>query len=151
MHVPIRAGADIAFLGGIINHVLSNGLDFREYVLAYSNAAQLVGEDFVDTEDLDGLFSGYDEDKRTYDPTSWAMAAAEAATAASARDGQPTPARCERAGEGRPRRADRDETLQDPRCVYQVLKRHFARYTPEMVAERLRVRRPSCSSGSARR
>jgi formate dehydrogenase major subunit len=76
IHAPIRAGADIAFLGGIINYVLSRGLDFREYLLAFSNAAELVGEDFVDAEDLDGLFSGYDEQKRTYDPSSWAMQAA---------------------------------------------------------------------------
>src|SRR5215216_8202676 len=57
-YVPIRAGSDIAFLGGVINYILANELDFREYVLAYTNAATLVREDFQDTEDLDGLFSG---------------------------------------------------------------------------------------------
>src|SRR4051794_33825729 len=61
-YVPIRGGADIAFLGGIINYILSNEKDFREYVLAYTNASMLVSEDFKDTEDLDGLFSGYDEE-----------------------------------------------------------------------------------------
>ena len=65
IHVPIRAGTDIAFLGGVINHILANGREFREYVLDYTNAAVIVDEDFVDTEDLDGLFSGYDPD------TSW--------------------------------------------------------------------------------
>ncbi len=55
LHVPIRAASDVAFLGGLINHVLTQGLDFREYVLAYTNAAAIVGEDFRDTEDLDGL------------------------------------------------------------------------------------------------
>src|SRR5262249_32583869 len=100
--VPIRAGSDIAFLGGIVNYILENELDFREYVLAYTNAATIVSEDFRDTEDLDGLFSGYQPDTNTYDPTSW-------------------------------RYAGRDETLTDPRCVYQILKRHFSRYTPEMV------------------
>src|SRR5512146_2703573 len=54
LHVPIRAGSDIAFLGGLVNHVLSNGLDFREYVVAYTNAASIVDETFRDTEDLDG-------------------------------------------------------------------------------------------------
>src|SRR3978361_62695 len=59
-YVRIRAGTDIAFLGGVVNHVLSNDLHFREYVAAYTNAAFLVNEGFADTEDLDGLFSGYD-------------------------------------------------------------------------------------------
>src|SRR5262245_53957843 len=67
--VPIRAGTDIAFLGGVVNHILSNGLEFREYVVAYTNAATIVTEDFRDTEDLGGLFSGFDEDRRAYDPT----------------------------------------------------------------------------------
>src|SRR5512135_1838410 len=58
LHVPIRAGSDIAFLGGLIHHVLSEGKEFREYVAAYTNAATIVSEDFRDTEDLDGLFSG---------------------------------------------------------------------------------------------
>jgi formate dehydrogenase major subunit len=59
IHVPIRAGSDIAFLGALVNHVLSNDLDFREYVVAYTNAANIIEEGFQDTEDLDGLFSGY--------------------------------------------------------------------------------------------
>ena len=58
--MPIRAGTDIAFLGGLVNHVLSGGHDFREYVVAYTNAATILREDFRDTEDLDGLFSGFD-------------------------------------------------------------------------------------------
>ena len=106
-HVSIRVGSDIAFLGGIVNHILSNDLDFRDYVVAYTNAATIVRADFVDTEDLDGLFSGYDPDTAAYDPQSWGLA-----------DGQ-----------------ERDETLQHPMCVFQVLKRHYARYTPEVVHE----------------
>ena len=69
--VGIRAGTDVAFLGGIVNYVLSNELDFREYVLAYTNAASIVREDFRDTEDLDGLFSGFDRSTRTYDERTW--------------------------------------------------------------------------------
>ena len=72
-YVPLRAGTDIAFLGGIINHVLQNELDFREYVVAYTNAATIVSEDFRDTEDLDGLFSGFDPETRTYDPATLAV------------------------------------------------------------------------------
>lgn len=104
-HVPLRAGSDIAFLGGVINHILSGELDFREYVSAYTNASFIVSEGYRDTEDLDGLFSGYNHDTASYDPASW---------------------RYEPGGRT-------DPTLQHPRCVYQILKRHYARYTPEMV------------------
>src|SRR3989442_805542 len=60
LHVPIRAGSDIAFLGGIVNHILQNGREFREYVQAYTNASTILREDFRDTEDLDGVFSGWE-------------------------------------------------------------------------------------------
>src|SRR5687767_11003098 len=58
MWVPLRAGSDSVFLGALVNHVLSNGLEFREYVVHYTNASAIVREDFRDTEDLDGFFSG---------------------------------------------------------------------------------------------
>jgi formate dehydrogenase major subunit len=135
--VPIRAGSDIAFLGGIVNYILAGELDFREYVLAYTNAATIVSEGFRDTEDLDGLFSGFDDETRTYDPTSWQYAGHEGV----AEDAEETHAQRETAaaqqqeshGPPLPAETARDETLQDPRCVYQILKRHFARYTPEVV------------------
>ncbi|CAA9228342.1 MAG: Formate dehydrogenase O alpha subunit, partial [uncultured Blastococcus sp.] len=60
LHVPLRIGTDIAFLGGLIRYVLDKELYFKDYVVAYTNAAALVGEDYVDSEDLDGLFSGFD-------------------------------------------------------------------------------------------
>ena len=71
-HVAMRAGTDIAFLGGVINYILANDLEFREYVQAYTNASFLVDEGFADTEDLDGLFSGYDPHTASYDPATWA-------------------------------------------------------------------------------
>src|SRR3712207_1184558 len=71
-HVPIRAGSDIVFLGAVINYILSNEKYFAEYVRAYTNAANLVSEDFVDVDDLDGVFSGYDPETGTYDTSSWA-------------------------------------------------------------------------------
>ncbi|MBA2739976.1 MAG: molybdopterin-dependent oxidoreductase, partial [Nocardioidaceae bacterium] len=139
LHVPIRAASDVAFLGGLINHVLTQGLDFREYVLAYTNAAAIVGEDFRDTEDLDGLFSGFNADTGTYDHASWKYAnAPQSARTKEGTDEDMESSRAEAAGSGGPRvhrKPDRDETLQDPRCVYQLLKKHFARYTPEMVHE----------------
>ena len=71
LHVPIRAGSDIAFLGGLIRHVLETESYFKEYVLAYTNASTIVNEDFQDTEDLGGFFSGFDEELGTYDPQTW--------------------------------------------------------------------------------
>jgi len=103
VHVPSRVGGDIVLLGALVNYVLTGGHEFRDYVAAYTNAADILPPDFTDTEDSDGLFSGYDPVTRTYDNSSW----------------QPT--------------GERDPTLTDPRCVFQVLKRHFSRYTPEMV------------------
>src|SRR5947209_5533569 len=67
--VGIRAGSDVAFLGGIINYVLSNDRWFKDYVLNYTNAAVIIQEGFQDTEDLDGLFSGYDQEKQAYNAT----------------------------------------------------------------------------------
>src|SRR5690242_8694746 len=66
MYVQIRAGSDIAFLGGIIRHILENNLYFKEYVEAYTNASTIIDEQFKDTEDLEGIFSGYDPEKREY-------------------------------------------------------------------------------------
>src|SRR6476646_3371615 len=76
-HVPLRAGSDIAFLGGIINYILTEEKYFRDYVVAYTNGPSLVSEDFVDSEELDGLFSGYDEDSASYDPSSWSYEGVE--------------------------------------------------------------------------
>ena len=82
MFVPIRAGADVAFLGGVVNYILSNGKDFREYVMAYTNAATIINDDFRDTEDLDGLFSGWDPGRRAYDRATWQYEGARMGAAA---------------------------------------------------------------------
>src|SRR5690349_8666796 len=86
IHVPLRAGSDIAFLGGLIHHVLEHDKWFREYVVAYTNAPMILREDFRDTEDLDGLFSGFDADARHYDPSTWQYEGADVAAAAGQRD-----------------------------------------------------------------
>ncbi len=136
-HVPLRAGSDIAFLGGVINHILSNGLEFREYVRAYTNASFLVREDFRDTEDLDGLFSGYDPETGSYDPVSWHYESARPREGRGARAKEQSAPEQHGSGgpplEGGADDIAADPTLEHPRCVFQVLKRHFARYTPEMV------------------
>jgi formate dehydrogenase major subunit len=146
-HIAIRAGSDVVLLGALINHVLSNDLWFKEYVLAYTNAATLVSEDFRDTEELGGLFSGFDPETGQYDLKSWAYAEAGGdgeVGSPSGQAGEHGSSKSDRAagdehGSGGPslEHAEvlRDETLQDPRTVFQVLKRHYARYTPQMVQE----------------
>ncbi|PRY20172.1 formate dehydrogenase major subunit [Pseudosporangium ferrugineum] len=147
LHVPIRAGTDIALLGGLINYVLSNGLEFRDYVVAYTNAATILREDFQDTEDLDGLFSGWQDDTGSYQTDSWQYEGTGVASAAGKRQQGAKEQSHRRHATGRGHehgshgaslqglhRMERDETLQHPRCVFQVLKRHYGRYTPEMVA-----------------
>jgi formate dehydrogenase major subunit len=133
LHVPIRAGTDIAFLGGLIRHVIETESYFRDYVLHYTNAATIIDERFRDTEDLDGVFSGFDPSTGMYDRTSWMYEGGEMAAAAGVRE-HSSQSFAERTGAGMlVGRVGRDETLQHPRCVLQVLRRHFGRYTPEMV------------------
>jgi formate dehydrogenase major subunit len=134
--VPIRAGTDIVFLGAMVNHVLVHGLEFRDYVVPYTNAATIISSRFRDTDDLDGLFSGWDERGRAYSPESWAYEGSEPEHGGTAHERA-------RAGHGKDRGGEsakmqpprRDPSLQHPRCVFQILTRHFARYTPALVEE----------------
>jgi formate dehydrogenase major subunit len=133
--VPLRAGTDILFLGALIRYMLENDRWFKDYVLHYTNASTILREDFRDSEEGAGLFSGWDEEKKQYDPTTWLY------------EGEPPkeeehpghhPAggghAKDRGGEaGDTHQFVTDPTLQHPRCIFQVLRRHFARYTPEMV------------------
>jgi formate dehydrogenase major subunit len=148
LYLPLRAGSDIVFLGAIINHVLSTGRYFHDYVLNYTNAATIVGEDFADTEDLDGLYSGFIPEERSYDARAWAYEGSEVAAVAGERDARRFDARESSSAVRQAARGEahgsggahvgtpqNDPTLQHPRCVFQILKRHFARYTPEMVEE----------------
>jgi formate dehydrogenase major subunit len=134
--VPLRAGSDILFLGGLINHVLQNGLDFREYVLHYTNASVIIPESFKDTEELGGIFSGWDPEKREYDTTSWLYQGVKPAEHSSDQQSKGTSGGHSQHGVDSSTDLstyEQDLTLQHPRCVYQIMKRHFARYTPEMV------------------
>ena len=105
-YAPIRSGSDIAFLGGVINYLLSNDKIHHEYVKAYTDFSFIVREDFSFA---DGLYSGYNEEKRTYDKASWDY---------------------ELGADGF---VKTDATLQHPRCVFQLMKAHYSRYTPEKV------------------
>ncbi len=107
LYVPLRTGTDIAFLGGVINYLLSHDKIQHEYVKAYTNAALIVNEGYKFE---DGLFSGYDAPGRKYDRSTWAYEIGP--------DGY----------------AKVDETLQHPRCVLSLMKQHYSRYTPEAVA-----------------
>jgi formate dehydrogenase major subunit len=136
--LPLRAGSDIVFLGALINFTINNDRCFRDYVVPYTNAATILREDFRDTEDLGGLFSGWDQERKQYDSKSWMYEGAEPKSSGT----QPGMKEAE-GGHGKDSGGEaqdlhephRDPTLQHPRCVFQVLKRHFARYTPEMVEE----------------
>lgn len=104
----LRSGTDIAFLGGMINYILSNGKFFKDYVVNYTNAPFIVNEKFSFN---DGLFSGWDPKTKKYDKSTWTIT---------------------KNSKGLP---EKDETLQHPRCVLQLMKKHYSRYTPEKVSE----------------
>ena len=131
IHAPIRAGSDIAFLGGIIRYILANDLWFREFVLAYTNIATIIGDEYRDAEDNDGVFSGFDRDNASYKVTTWQykdefMPSPLAEHYVSGEDLQ-------KAQQTREHPPESDPTLQHPNCVYQIMRRHYERYTPEMV------------------
>ncbi len=166
LHVPIRAGTDVAFLGGVIHYVLSQEKWFKEYVLEYTNAATIIEEGFQDAEDLEGLFSGFDPDQKQYSPKSgnWGYEGSKSAQGETNHDhvhaseveteqlrdldsklgsqgvhgtslmGGSSSNDTER-GSAVHHRPPEDRTLQHPRCVMQILRRHFQRYTPEMVSQ----------------
>jgi formate dehydrogenase major subunit len=135
-HLLLRSGSDIAFLGGVIRYILEHERYFREYVVAYTNASTIISEDFSDTEDLDGVFSGFDADSSTYDSASWSYAGTSMSAAAGQREQTGQAAHGAHGGTLESgEEPERDETLQHPRCVFQLLRKHFARYTPEFVAE----------------
>jgi len=136
IHAPLRAGTDIVFLGGLIRYILEENKYFRDYVVSYTNAATLINEKYQDTEDLDGLFSGFHPESRSYDAASWSYDEPKKSEPTN----QPKPVQDDsqsfsaRAGQlGGPPKTD--PTLQHPRCVFQILRRHYARYTPEFVED----------------
>lgn len=107
-YAPIRVGTDIAFLGGVINILLSQGKIHRDYVKLNTDATFLVKEGYGFE---NGFFTGYNEDKRSYDKSSWGYQLGE--------DGF----------------VKVDDSMENPRCVFQLMKAHYARYTPELVSE----------------
>jgi formate dehydrogenase major subunit len=118
LHLQIRAGADIAFLGGVVHYALENQRIAREYLVNFTNAAFIVKEGFKLPDD--GLYSGFDEASKTYDRSSWNY------ESKGGKEPSVTPAAL-------PADTAFDTTLEHPRCVYQLLKKQYSRYTPEMV------------------
>ncbi|GIN62719.1 formate dehydrogenase-N subunit alpha [Robertmurraya siralis] len=106
LYSPMRSGSDIAFLGGMINFILENQLFHEEYLKTYTNATFIVGDEF---DFNDGIFSGYDEENRKYDKTKWQFKKDE--------NGE----------------IIKDPTLKNPRCVFQLLKKHYSRYDVDTV------------------
>jgi formate dehydrogenase major subunit len=135
IHTQIRAGTDIVFLGALINYVINSkrwNSDpfFREYVVNYTNAAILVNPAFKDTDELEGVFSGLSEGSKYYDNGSWSYQR-NAAPAPSVIEAKTFSDLLLQKVAGRPKT---DLSLKDPQSVFQIVKKHYARYTPDMVA-----------------
>ena len=107
-HVPLRSGTDIAFLGGMVNYILESNSYFHDYVVNYTNASFIVGKGY---DFKDGLFSGYDAKARKYDQSKWGF---------------------EKGSDGAPLR---DATLKHERCVFNLMKKHYSRYTLKNVSD----------------
>ncbi len=130
VYASLRSGTDIPFVGGMIKYALDNNLIHKEYVANYTNASFIVKEGY---EFKDGLFSGYDEAKRSYDKTKWALE--------SNPDGTPV----------------KDMTLEHPRSVFQLMKKHYSRYDVDTVTavtgtpkeDYLNVCKTFCATGKA--
>ncbi len=154
IYAPVRAGSDIVFLGALIQRVLEKHADmidrlegrlrstwtaherfFYDYLSRYTNAPTLISEDFKDTEDLDGLFSGFADDK--YSPKSWAYQSEGGPKHDHPKEDEPKDAEtfAARVGKlvgGTPKQ---DPTMRDEHCVFQIMRKHFQRYTPQMVED----------------
>jgi formate dehydrogenase major subunit len=127
LFLQIRAGADIAFLGGFIRYALENNRIAKDYLVNYTNAAFLIEEGFKLPDD--GLYSGFDEATKSYDRATWNYQQGGDASGKTAAGDPPATA----APAMLPPNVAYDLTLQHPRCVLQLLKKHYSRYTPEMV------------------
>ncbi len=134
IYVQIRAGTDIAFVGGLIRHIVESDSYFRDYVVNYTNAPLVIGSDYRGPEELGGLFSGFDPETGTYDRRSWLPEGASPPE--SGGHAEHSTQAFEEATQAGISMEDvtLDPTLEHPRCVFGILRRHYARYTPEMVS-----------------
>ncbi len=140
LHVPIRAGSDMAFLGGIVNYIFEHDAWFKEYVQHFTNGPVRLKPDFQDTEDASGFFSGWNPGHSAYGISTWgySRSAGEATAGKSEQQAdvsgeQSHGAHGMKISGGEP--PDIDNSMEDERSILQMVKRHFARYTPEVVSE----------------
>jgi formate dehydrogenase major subunit len=144
LFLQIRAGADIAFLGGVLRYAIENNRIAKEYLANYTNAAFIVQDGFKLPED--GLYSGFDAASQTYDRSSWNYEEGNDTGGAAHAHAAPAAAPAKSAGTTLgpattpapplpllPAKVAYDLTLQHPRCVFQLLRQQYSRYTPEMV------------------
>ena len=144
IYAPLRPGTDIVFLGGLMNYALQNKLYNEEYVRAYTNALTLINPEYKGPADLDGLFSGFDPEKKTYDRTTWQYQT-EKQMVKGADDKEVEVNVVKRA-----------QSLDEPNTVFSHLVKHYARYTPELVervcgtpkADFLKVAEAFCATGA---
>ena len=140
MHVSIRPGTDIAFLGGIVHYIFEHDAWFRDYVEHFTNGPVIIKPEFLDTDDTSGFFSGWDPDHSAYAIESWGYNLTEGETTAGKSEQQADVSGDQAHGAhgmelegGNP--PDLDNSMEDERCVLQLVRRHFARYTPETVSD----------------
>ena len=152
IYAALRSGSDIVFLGAVVKYIMEKHEPifekarnnqplsareqfFHDYIVHYTNAATIITDDFKDTEDLAGLFSGFDPDKRQYDNKKWRYESESSAKSDDAKDKSAKQSFAETVAKlvGPP--AKQDLTLQHERCVWQILKKHFQRYTPQLVED----------------
>ncbi len=135
IHAPIRSGSDIAFLGGIIRHLLEGDLWFREFALRYTNIAHIIEDGYRGPEEEGGVFSGFDPETGTYEHDTWQYKGKLVQSPISEHRVQEQEATSGQQESMAQSPAPQDPTLQHPNCVYQIMRRHYARYTPEMVEQ----------------
>jgi formate dehydrogenase major subunit len=140
MHVGIRPGSDVAFLGGIVNYIFEHDAWFEEYVRHYTNGPVIIDSEFRDAEDAGGFFSGWDPEERSYSLDSWGYSGTQHdVNAGRSEDEGDVSGQQAHGAHGIPLRRgeppERDESMEHERCALQLLRRHFARYTPAVVAD----------------
>jgi len=137
LHLQIRTGTDIAFLGGLVRYAIENSRIAKDYLVNYTNAAFIIRDGFKLPDD--GLYSGFDPATQTYDKSTWnyaeggdmsGKAGGGTAVPHAGSHGQDAHAAVPPA---LPENVAYDLTLQHPRCVFQLLRQQYSRYTPEMV------------------
>ena len=129
IYAPFRSGTDIPFIGGLINYAIQNKLYNEEYIKFFTNALTLINPDYKGPADMDGLFSGYNKDKRAYDSASWQYQTEKVKVMVKEKDASGNEVAVEKEFTV-PKQA---ASLSDPNSVFALLTEHYARYTPEMI------------------